>query len=102
MATMGGARALGLAARIGSLALGKQADFVAVDASRPHLVPHVSPLGNLVHTGQGRDVTHVAVDGQLLIVDGEPTRVDRHQIVADAEAAARALWGAEGKPYWLD
>lgn len=102
MATMGGARALGQAARIGSLVLGKQADFVAIDASRPHLVPHVNPLGNLVHTGQGRDVTHVAVEGELLIVDGEPTRVDRHQIVADAEAAARALWGAEGKQYWLD
>lgn len=100
MATMGGARALGLADSIGSLTVGKAADFVAVDASRPHLVPHVNPLGNLVHTGQGRDVTHVAVDGELLVVDGEPTRVDRRQIFNEAEAAARALWGAEGRPYW--
>jgi 5-methylthioadenosine/S-adenosylhomocysteine deaminase len=101
MATMGGARALGLADRIGSLRVGKQADFVAIDASRPHLVPHVDPLGNLVHTGQGRDVSHVAVDGELLIEHGEPTRVDRHRIVAEAEQAARALWGSEGKSYWL-
>jgi 5-methylthioadenosine/S-adenosylhomocysteine deaminase len=100
MATLGGARALGLADSIGSLTVGKRADFVAVDASRPHLVPHVNPLGNLVHTGQGRDVTHVAVDGELLVVDGEPTRVDRRRIVFEAEAAARALWEAEGKPYW--
>jgi cytosine/adenosine deaminase-related metal-dependent hydrolase len=91
----------GLADRIGSLRVGKQADFVAIDASRPHLVPHVDPLGNLVHTGQGRDVSHVAVDGELLIEHGEPTRVDRHRIVAEAEQAARALWSSEGKSYWL-
>jgi len=102
MATMGGARALGLAHRIGSLQIGKRADFVAIDASRPHLVPHVNPLGNLVHTGQGRDVTHVAVDGELLIEHAEPTKVDRGRLVAEAEQAARALWAAEGQQYWLN
>lgn len=100
MATMGGARALGLDAEIGSLALGKRADFVAFDFRRPHLVPRVNLLGNLVHTAQGRDVELVAVDGELLVCDGRPLRVDMDDICAQAEQAARELWGAAGKPYW--
>ncbi|MEH3086572.1 MAG: amidohydrolase family protein [Xylophilus ampelinus] len=100
MATMGGARALGLEDRIGSLAVGKAADLVVVDARRPHLRPHVNPLGALVHTGQGRDVRMVLVDGEILVEDGLPTRVDMETVCAEAEAASRALWGAEGKRYW--
>lgn len=65
MATLGGARALGMEREIGSLAVGKRADLVVFDGRRPHLVPHVNPLGNLVHNGQGRDVTMVVVDGEI-------------------------------------
>lgn len=100
MATLGGARALGLEAEIGSLELGKAADLVVFDANRPHLRPHVNPLGNLVHTGQGRDVRMVLVEGEVLVEDGLSTRVDMEAVCADAEAASRALWGAEGKRYW--
>lgn len=102
MATMGGARALGLDNEIGSLSLGKQADFVVFDARKPHLTPHVNPLGNLVHTGQGRDVVAVAVAGELLVDGGRPTRVDLDEIVAEAETASRQLWGAQGRRYWLN
>lgn len=102
MATMGGARALGLDHDIGSLEVGKQADFVVFDARRPHLTPHVNPLGNLVHTGQGRDVVAVAVAGELLVESGQPTRVDLDEVVVQAERASRELWGAEGKRYWLN
>lgn len=100
MATLGGAKALGLDAEIGSLELGKAADLVVFDANRPHLRPHVNPLGNLVHTGQGRDVRMVLVEGEMLVEDGLPTRVDMEAICAEAESASRALWGAEGKRYW--
>jgi len=100
MATMGGARALGLDAEIGSIEVGKAADLVVFDADRPHLRPHVNPLGNLVHTGQGRDVRMVLVAGDVLVEDGRPTRVDMDAVCAEAESAARELWGAEGKTYW--
>lgn len=100
MATMGGARALGLADDIGSLAVGKSADFVVIDGRRPHLRPHVNPLGALVHCGQGRDVRHVAVQGELLVEDGLPTKVDMDTVCAEAEAASRELWGAQGRDYW--
>lgn len=99
MATLGGARALGLAHEIGSITLGKRADLVVFDARRPHWVPLADPLGTLVHCGQGRDVRHVLVDGELLVEDARPTRVDLDQVCAEAEAAARPLWGAVGKPY---
>lgn len=100
MATLGGARALGLEGEIGSLECGKTADLVVFNANRPHLRPHVNPLGNLVHTGQGSDVRMVIVDGEVLVEDGRPTRADMEAVCAEAEAAARDLWGGEGKRYW--
>ena len=100
MATLGGAKALGMADTLGSLAVGKAADLVVFDANRPHLRPHVNPLGNLVHTGQGRDVRIVVVAGEVLVEDGRPTKVDMEAVCAEAEAASRALWGDEGRRYW--
>lgn len=92
MATLGGAQAMGLADRIGSIEVGKQADLVAFDFRRPHLVPCVNPVGNLVHTAQGRDVEHVWVDGRQVVASGRPTQVDLDGILADAQRAADALW----------
>jgi len=100
MATLGGAQALGLQTEIGSPEVGKRADFVAFDFRRPHLVPRIDPLGLLVHNAQGRNVDLVAVDGEVLVRDGRPTRVDPDEICVQAEQAARALWGAAGRRYW--
>lgn len=91
-ATMGGARALGLDDEIGSLTPGKRADLLAFDYRRPHLVPLLDALGNLVHTAQGRDVRLVVCDGRVVAEDGRPTLVDHDAILSDAQAAAEALW----------
>jgi len=100
MATLGGARAVGMENEIGSLVVGKRADVVVFDARRPHLVPHVNPLGNLVHTGQGRDVSMVIVDGEILVEGGRPTRVDMDEVCREGEQAARELWAGVGRRYW--
>jgi 5-methylthioadenosine/S-adenosylhomocysteine deaminase len=92
MGTMGGAQAMGLAEQVGSIEVGKQADLVAFDFRRPHLVPCVNPVGNLVHTAQGRDVEHVWVAGRQVVASGRPTQVDLDQILADAQRASEALW----------
>ena len=92
MATMAGARAMGLADEIGSLEPGKRADLVVFDFRRPHLAPNRNPLGNLVHTAQGRDVEMVLVDGAVVVEDGRPTRADADTIRRDAERAITALW----------
>jgi 5-methylthioadenosine/S-adenosylhomocysteine deaminase len=92
MATQAGAEAMGLGDLIGSLEAGKRADFVCINLKRPHLVPRVNVLGNLVHTGQGRDVSMVVVDGRIVAKDGRPCFADHDAILRDAEQAAQALW----------
>ncbi len=91
-ATLGGARALGLEAEIGSLSVGKRADLVLFDFRRPHLRPLTNVLGTLVHTAQGRDVDTVIVEGEVVVSHGEPVRVDKMAVLAAAETAAAALW----------
>lgn len=92
MATLNGARALGLQADLGSLVEGKKADLVLVDIDRPSFVPLLDPLGNLVHCGQGSTVRHVVVDGELRVVDGEAVGIDEAAILADAQQASEDLW----------
>lgn len=71
LATLGGARALGLDAEIGSLAVGKRADVIVVDRSRPHHLP-IAPLESaLTYGAHAADVRAVFVEGELLVKDGE-------------------------------
>lgn len=76
MATMGGARALGLESEIGSLEAGKQADLIAVDLSGPECQPLYNPQSQLVYACNGSQVTHAWVAGQLLLDDREFTRLE--------------------------
>lgn len=92
MATLNGARAMGLAHELGSIEVGKKADLVSIDMRRPHLVPRINVLGNLVHTAQGRDVSTVIVDGDIVVENGRALRVDQDKILVDAQKAAEALW----------
>ncbi|SMC69466.1 5-methylthioadenosine/S-adenosylhomocysteine deaminase [Desulfocicer vacuolatum DSM 3385] len=69
MATLGGARALGLDRHIGSLVVGKKADLIAIDLRSPHLVPMYDPFSALVYNARGSDVIHVMVDGVFRIKD---------------------------------
>jgi len=66
-ATIGGARAIGLDHRIGSLEPGKLADLIIVDFSRPHLTPVYNPVSHLVYAARGSDVSDVFVDGEHLV-----------------------------------
>jgi 5-methylthioadenosine/S-adenosylhomocysteine deaminase len=91
-ATIGGARALGLDAEIGSIEVGKRADLVLFDFRRPHLRPLTNVLGTLVHTGQGRDVEAVIIEGEIVVANGEPVQVNKAEVLDEAEAAAKALW----------
>jgi len=92
MATLNGARAMGLQHELGSIEVGKKADLVCLDTRRPHLVPQINMLGNLVHTAQGRDVHLVIVDGEIVVEDGRALKADHDQILNDAQAASVALW----------
>ena len=88
-ATLGGARALGLGARIGSIEPGKRADLTALTLRGPELAPCYDPVSHLVYAAGREHVTHVWVDGQPRVVDGrlehEPAGLDtRWQIWQNA------------------
>ncbi|MCC7487367.1 MAG: TRZ/ATZ family hydrolase [Burkholderiales bacterium] len=76
MATLNGARALGLERRIGSLVPGKRADMVAVDLSSLELAPCYDPVSHLVYAAGREHVSHVWVDGELLVEGGRLTRIE--------------------------
>lgn len=87
MATLGGARAIGLDARIGSLEAGKDADAIAVDLRAPSLTPCYDPVSHLVHACGREHVSDVWVAGERLVADRALKRVD----VAALDARA-GLW----------
>jgi len=91
IATMGGARAAGLADRIGSLGPGKRADFVIHDPDRPELVPALDPVRNLVYASGARSVRSVVVDGRIVLHEGRLTGVDERSALAAVGDAARAM-----------
>ena len=96
MATRAGARTLGLEQEIGSLEVGKRADVIVVDRDRPHLAPGPDPYSTLVYAARGSDVRTTIVDGDVLVDDFLPVRVDRAQISAEARSAARDLAARAG------
>ena len=67
MATIEGAKALGLESSIGSLEAGKKADIIIVDVKKPHLTPMYNPYSHLVYAARGNDVSHSIIDGKLLM-----------------------------------
>ena len=76
MATLDGAKALGLDHEIGSLEAGKQADLIAVDLSGPSFLPVRDPAAALVHGPAGGAVSHVWVAGRRLYAEGEWDTID--------------------------
>jgi cytosine/adenosine deaminase-related metal-dependent hydrolase len=89
IATLGGARALGLADRIGSVEVGKRADLLVVDA-RPHL-PNGDVYTMLVYSCRGADVRTVLVDGRVVVEDGRLLTLDVDAVREKAVTARDAL-----------
>ncbi|MBD3404993.1 MAG: amidohydrolase family protein [Candidatus Lokiarchaeota archaeon] len=88
MATLGGAKALGLGDELGSLEQGKLADIILVDMRHLNLTPNTNPVSNLVYAGSGNDVDTVIVDGKILLRDKEHLTLDRDAVMVKAEKHA--------------
>jgi 5-methylthioadenosine/S-adenosylhomocysteine deaminase len=84
MATLRAARALGLDERIGSLTPGKRADMTAVNLAAPELVPCYDPLSHLIYAAGREHVTHVWINGELVLNGGRLTRLDPRELAAKA------------------
>ncbi|MDG1065201.1 MAG: TRZ/ATZ family hydrolase [Luminiphilus sp.] len=87
VATLGGARALGLEATVGSIEPDKAADLIALDLSQPHTQPLNNIVSQIVYATNGTELTHSWVAGQPLVRDGQPLTL------APADISARvARW----------
>jgi len=101
MATIGGARVLGLEREIGSLEPGKRADLVAIDLDDPRFAPlhrdRIPQLmAQLVFCAGGRDVDLVIVDGRVVVVDGTAVELDEAAVMAQGRETARRCLAAAG------
>lgn len=84
LATINGARALGMEKTIGSLEVGKRADLIAVDLSQPHTQPINNVISQLVYATSGQEVTHSWVDGKALLRDREVIGLDVPNVIERA------------------
>lgn len=90
-AMLGGARALGLADRIGSLEAGKQADCILLDVRKPHAQPLFNPHTHLVFGAGKSDVTDVWVGGQRVVAGREVQNLDMQAMHAELDSLAPAI-----------
>ena len=88
MATIDGARVLGMEDRIGSLEPGKLADLIVINLNRPHLTPLYDPISHLAYAARGTDVRHVMVNGRWVVRDGRITTIDEDNLMARARGMA--------------
>jgi 5-methylthioadenosine/S-adenosylhomocysteine deaminase len=85
MATMGGARVLGLEKEIGSLEAGKRADMIEVRLDRANAVPVYDPISQMVYALKAEDVRDVMVNGKPVVRDGRSLTLDEKQILMKAQ-----------------
>ena len=85
LATIDGAKALGLDSEIGSLEVGKKADIVMYDTLRPEWQSLFNPVNSLVYSADGRSVKTVIVDGNVVIEDYVPNFVDTEKLIREVQ-----------------
>ena len=96
LATIDGATAVGLGSEVGSLETGKKADLILVDLTQPNLSPILQDpirniVPNLVYAGTGREVSHVIIDGQLVVEEGQVLTLNEREVQKEAQAAAEEI-----------
>ena len=103
MATINGARAVGLGHRIGSIEPGKGADLVIHREDVPEAQPGLDPIRQVILSGRSKTVHTVVVDGKVIVEAGCSTQIDEEEVYAAARASARGLLRRvhrEVKPRW--
>lgn len=96
MATIDGARALGLGREIGSLEAGKRADVTVIDLDRLHLTPGPDPVSTVVYAAGAADVRTVLIDGEIVMRDGELLTLSERDVLAEATRQAETLTNRAG------
>lgn len=109
MATIEGARAIGLGSTAGSLEIGKKADFIAIDLNKPTMLPvYTNPMRNivpnLVYSARGDEVELSVIDGKIVYRDGKFLNIDVNECIEEVaeytegigERASREFWEING------
>ncbi|HTH00588.1 MAG TPA: amidohydrolase [Vicinamibacterales bacterium] len=94
MATIDGARALGMESLIGSLEAGKRADVITVSMTAARQTPMYDPLSHLVYVTRGDDVNTTIVNGRILMRDRKVMTLDKTRVLSDARALAEKVKAA--------
>jgi len=96
IATIEGAKALGLEREIGSLETGKRADLIIVDLNTLHATPHSDPISALVYSAQPSDVKTVIINGELVMKDRQLITIDEELVVREATQERAGLMNRAG------
>lgn len=91
MATIDGARVLGLGRRVGSIEAGKEADIIVVDTRAPHLTPMYNAYSHLVYAARGSDVIHSVIAGRVVMENRRLKTVDVEHVMAAARQMSQKV-----------
>ncbi|MES2624341.1 MAG: TRZ/ATZ family hydrolase [Pseudomonadota bacterium] len=90
MATINGARAMGMEEKLGTLEAGKLADLIAIDLDKPNTQPVYNVISTLAYSANSSQVSHVWVHGELLVEAGELVRMNKDQLLTSTRE-----WGKQ-------
>jgi 5-methylthioadenosine/S-adenosylhomocysteine deaminase len=92
MATINGAKALGLGKLLGSIEVGKGADLILIDLNKPHLTPCYNVVSDLVYAANGADVDTVIINGKVVMQGRKILTVYEQAIIKEAAAVGKKIY----------
>lgn len=103
MATINGAKAIGLENELGSLEVGKKADIITVDLLNERIMPNVNPVSAVVYSAKGCDVDNVVINGRFVVSDRKVLTMDENKVVSEAMDIIQSVMdkaGVVNEPKW--
>ncbi len=97
MATINGAKSLGMEKEIGSIEVGKKADIILVDLKKPHLTPVHNVVSHVVYSAVGGDVDTMIVDGKVLMQNRKVLTFEEAQVIKKAQDVSEEMLKEAGK-----
>lgn len=91
MATLNGAKILGIDQQVGKIEVGKQADLILVNVNQPHLVPHHDMASLLVYSAFGQDVETTIVNGKILMKNRELLTIDEERLLYEVQQRSKRI-----------
>jgi 5-methylthioadenosine/S-adenosylhomocysteine deaminase len=91
MATIEGARVLGLEDEIGTIEVGKKADIILINTNKTHLYPENDLCTNLVYSANGSDVDTVLIDGKIVMQNRKLPNINEKQVKKNVAKVVKRL-----------